>query len=142
MEQVREAAGMPLPCTFHRAIDLLADPVDVVDAITALGFTRILTFGAARPAIDGSRRLPIRVGRAWLLARAVSILAGSGVTPANALALCRATGVRELHASASGTVHAAYADGSSVKFGFSAPTMRRTDAGIVMALRTAMDNDI
>ena len=53
MEQVREAAGMPLPCTFHRAIDLLADPVDAVDAITALGFTRILTSGGALRAIDG-----------------------------------------------------------------------------------------
>lgn len=140
MEQVREAAGMPLPCTFHRAIDLLADPVDAVDAITALGFTRILTSGAALRAIDGVDVIARMVGRAASLGGAVSILAGSGVTPANALALCRATGVRELHASASGATDTA--DQQLVRFGFSAPTMRRTDAGIVMALRTAMDNDI
>lgn len=35
----------PLPCTFHRAIDVAADPFDALETVIELGFKRVLTSG-------------------------------------------------------------------------------------------------
>ena len=91
------AEGMSV--TFHRAFDLVRDPEKALEEIIALGCDRILTSGCASSALEGAetlRKLNQQAGRRIIL------LAGGGVSPANALAIMEQSGVSELHASARG----------------------------------------
>ncbi|PXA83597.1 hypothetical protein DMC47_42905 [Nostoc sp. 3335mG] len=128
------AAGRPVSLTLHRAIDVVADPVAAVDVAVALGFDRILTSGGAPTADDGAATIARMVERA---AGRCAIMAGSGVRPDNARRLLRATGVAELHGSAS--VAVADADPGAAALGFTTPPPRRTDEATVRALRAAFD---
>ncbi len=94
--RLMEAAG-DTPVTFHRAFDLCADPMKALDDIISLGCSRILTSGQASDAMHGTETLRRFSEKA---AGRVTILAGSGVTPANAADILRVSGVSELHASA------------------------------------------
>ncbi|MFL6124135.1 copper homeostasis protein CutC [Actinophytocola sp.] len=87
-----EAAG-DLHTTFHRAIDVSADSRRALDRLAALGFTRVLTSGRRRSALDGAPLIRELAGRT-----AVAVMACGGVRAANAAAVLRATGVRDLHA--------------------------------------------
>lgn len=119
--------------TLHRAIDVVADSVAAVDVAVAHGFDRILTSGGAASAPDGAATLARMVARAGDRCR---IMAGAGVRPDNAAALLAASGVVELHGSASsagrGTTEKVMA------LGFGAPP-RQTDAAIVRQLRNILD---
>lgn len=87
-----DAAG-DLETTFHRAIDVSADSRQALDRLAALGFTRVLTSGRRRSAIDGApliKQLTAQTG--------VTVMAGGGVRAANAAQVVAATGVRDLHA--------------------------------------------
>ncbi len=97
LERVVAAAG-PLPVTFHRAFDLLEDPLTALDELVRLGVRRVLTSGGAASAWDGRARIAELVGRA---PAGLTILAGAGVGPDNVAELIRATGVAEVHFSAS-----------------------------------------
>lgn len=92
----RHAAGLGM--TLHRSVDLVPDPLDAVDLAMELGFERILTSGGAETAQDGADRIARMVAHAG---QRLSIMAGSGVTPANAHEILRRTGVKELHGSCS-----------------------------------------
>lgn len=83
--------------TFHRAIDTLADPVAALDALAALGVTRVLTSGGAARAIDGLDQLAELAARGRELG--VQIMAGGGVRPEDVAALVGA-GVSAVHLSA------------------------------------------
>ena len=96
-ERVVAAAG-PLPVTFHRAFDLLAEPVAALGELTGLGIRRVLTSGGATSAWDGRARIAELVASAPV---DLTILAGAGVAPDNVAALIRETGVVEVHFSAS-----------------------------------------
>ena len=91
---VEAAEGMET--TFHRAVDMTANYTEAISDIIATGCTRILTSGGYDKAIDGidhiRQAVAIANGR-------IEIMAGSGVTAANALQL-KATGVDALHFSA------------------------------------------
>ena len=85
--------GEGLPATFHRAIDVSADSLRALDRVAELGFTRVLTSGRRRSALDGApliRELATRTG--------VTVMACGGVRAANAARVLAATGVRDLHA--------------------------------------------
>lgn len=131
-----EAAGRPVALTLHRATDITADPIAAVDVAARLGFDRMLTSGGAPTAPEGSATIALMVERAGGRCR---IMAGAGVRPDNAPALLAATGVRELHASASVTV--GETDERVTALGFATPPRRRTDPGMVRALRAALDRD-
>lgn len=131
---VRDVADRPLPCTFHRAIDMVADPVAAVSIVTELGFAHILTSGGALSALDGATTIRAMVAAAG----SVQIMAGAGVTAANAAALLAATGAPALHASA--RVAAPDVDPRLIKLGFANGPRRHTDAATVAALRSALDN--
>ncbi|XP_051946556.1 copper homeostasis protein cutC homolog isoform X2 [Xyrauchen texanus] len=47
------AACRPLPVTFHRAFDMVHDPVVALEALVSLGFERILTSGCDSSALEG-----------------------------------------------------------------------------------------
>ncbi len=86
----------PLPVTFHRAFDECADPLNALEQIIECGCARILTSGCKPTAIEGAEMLHQLVKKAD---GRITILAGSGVTPENAVALREKTGVKEIHGS-------------------------------------------
>jgi copper homeostasis protein len=89
------AAGMQT--TFHRAFDLVSEPLKTFDQLQELGFDHVLTSGQQTKAIDGAKLIAELTKRSSV----TSVLAGSGVSSENAAQLVRETGVREIHASAS-----------------------------------------
>lgn len=99
MEACRKMAahanGMNL--TFHRAFDLCSDADKALEQLIELGCNRVLTSGQAPTAQAGIEMLKhlneLAAGR-------ITILAGSGVNPANANIIITGSGVKELHASA------------------------------------------
>jgi copper homeostasis protein len=93
LARLLDAAG-PLSVTFHRAIDVAADPLAVVDELIELGIARVLTSGGKPTAPAGAETIAALVCRA---AEKLIILAGSGVSAENAATLVTATGVAELH---------------------------------------------
>lgn len=94
-----EAAG-ELHVTFHRAIDILADPVSALDALSRAGVRRVLTSGGARATIDGLDTLERLVGAS---AGRVEIMAGGGVRVHDIPALVE-VGVDAVHLSAKRSV--------------------------------------
>jgi copper homeostasis protein len=100
---VEAAAGTQT--TFHRAIDVSADSRRALDHLAALGFTRVLTSGRRRSALDGAPLI-----RALSDQTAVEVMACGGVRAANAAQVVAATGVRDLHAAPRRPVGAAQPD--------------------------------
>lgn len=92
-----DAAG-PLTLTFHRAIDVCADPLRALDDIIALGFHRVLSSGGATDAVTGADTLRAMVDRAG---DALIVMPGAGITPGNLAMLAACTRAHEFHASAS-----------------------------------------
>lgn len=91
-----EAAG-EMSVTFHRAFDVCRDPEQALEDIIALGCDRILTSGCAPTALEGAPLLKKLNEQA---AGRIKLMAGGGVTPANAAEILRLTGLDEIHASA------------------------------------------
>ncbi|MFS2075011.1 copper homeostasis protein CutC [Curtobacterium sp. CT11-133] len=120
--------------TLHRAIDHAADPVAAAATLADLGFTRVLTSGAAPTAVAGAATITRMVDAAG----PVQVMAGAGVTPADVPALV-ATGAAAVHLSAkrpaADSAHAGVpmggADDGSAHF--------VTDAEVVGAARRALD---
>ena len=86
----------PLPITFHRAFDHCPEPLKALEQIIDCGCARILTSGCQPTAIEGADLLQQLVKQAD---GRIKILAGSGVTPDNAVELKRRTCVPEIHGS-------------------------------------------
>jgi copper homeostasis protein len=128
------ATGMAI--TLHRAVDLLPDPVEAVDAAVALGLTTILTSGGALKAVDGIAAIAAMSAQA---AGRIEIMAGSGVHADNAPAILAATGIGAVHASCSRPVAVDEGDGGAraLAFGFEVAGRRETDRTLVAALRRA-----
>lgn len=79
--------------TFHRAFDVCRNPLQALQQISNLGFTRILTSGQAPTAEAGIPLLR------QLAHHGITILAGAGISPDNAQRILTQTGVTELHGS-------------------------------------------
>ena len=96
-EMAREAHRQGLSTTFHRAIDESADIFKNLQAIMDIGgIDRILTSGGASDAYSGRMVIAEMVRMAH---GKLSIMAGCGVTAANATAIAAATGIHEIHGS-------------------------------------------
>ena len=91
---LRSAPGVPV--TFHRAVDVSADPVQAAMVAFELGCARVLTSGGRPTAEQGAATIAAMVADAP--ADAI-VMAGSGVRSHNAAAVRAATGVTEVHAS-------------------------------------------
>lgn len=127
---IEVAAGLDI--TFHRAFDLVADRASSLDDAVALGCARILTSGGADSAASGAA--VIAADRAYANGR-IALMAGAGITPANVAAVAAATGAAEVHASAKVFDPGIGADGPA---GLARGHLR-SDAGLVRALREALD---
>lgn len=92
----KETAG-DLPCTFHRAFDLIPDHLAGLETVIALGYERILTSGGQTSALEGSETLAQLVSASK---GRISIMAGAGVKSNNVASIISLTNVHECHASA------------------------------------------
>jgi copper homeostasis protein len=95
-ELVVIANELDMGVTFHRAFDMTADPHKALESVIAAGCERILTSGGENKAIDGKHLIKNLVAAA---AGRISIMAGSGVNPANVSDLIEYTGITEVHVS-------------------------------------------
>lgn len=120
--------------TLHRAVDLVADPVEAVDIAVELGFARILSSGGARMAVEA---LPVLAAMQARASGRIVVMPGSGVRAANVRQVVAATGAHEVHASASES--GGGADPQAVAMGFALGPARRTSLAEVRALREALD---
>lgn len=96
LRQLRDAA-YELDVTFHRAFDLVRDPMNALIQLKELEFNRILTSGQAPTAVEGRqliRDLAITAGDD------LTVMAGAGVNSLNIGELAEFTGCKEIHASA------------------------------------------
>jgi copper homeostasis protein len=82
---------------FHRAFDVVPDPVRALDDLVDLGFTRVLTGGQKKTALEGKnliRKLNDQA-RGW-----IEILPGGGVRAPNVRQLVEATSCTQVHMTA------------------------------------------
>jgi copper homeostasis protein len=95
-ERTRELvmAARPLPVTFHRAFDDVADLDSALDDVIETGAARILTSGGAANAPAGIENLARLVDAAG---ERVTIIPGGGINASNVLQIARKSGARELH---------------------------------------------
>lgn len=78
-KKLSDAAG-PLPCTFHRAFDRLADQEAGMEQIVAMGFQNILSSGGSPSAAQGIDRLNALQQKA---AGRICIMPGGGIRSEN-----------------------------------------------------------
>ncbi|HHW4678272.1 MAG TPA: copper homeostasis protein CutC [Xylella sp.] len=103
MMRVLMAAAAPLAVTFHRAIDVSADPARTLEDVIALGCERVLTSGARPNALEGADIIAALVVQA---AGRIVVMPGGGVSAGNLMQLRVRTGAHEFHASARSVVAA------------------------------------
>jgi copper homeostasis protein len=96
VDRTRELANFarPLPVTFHRAFDEVADLDAGLEEVIETGVARILTSGGAAAAPDGIGALTRLVAAAK---ERIIILPGGGINASNALRVAQQSGARELH---------------------------------------------
>jgi copper homeostasis protein len=92
------AAAGSMSITFHRAFDVVRDRQAALEALVGLGCKRVLTSGAHSSAPEGAAAIAAVVRQA---AGRIGVMAGAGIRPQDVRRLVAATGVREIHASAS-----------------------------------------
>ena len=98
---------------FHRAFDLVDEPLAAARLLVGLGVDRLLTSGQRHTAWEGReliRELQVQLGDE------LQILPGSGVNAGNARDLREFTGVGQLHSSCRALVDDAAASGRDVSF--------------------------
>jgi copper homeostasis protein len=125
------ARGLGLRLTLHRAFDLVPDQAAALDQAMALGFERVLTSGAERTAEAGAERIAALIAQA---AGRISVMPGSGLTPANVASLVRRTGAGEVHGSCSAPSNddlPTHHRQAATAFGFIGPNDRTTDESLV-----------
>jgi copper homeostasis protein len=126
---------------FHRAFDVVADPREALKQIIDLGFTRVLTSGRARTALQGADEIRSTVDQA---ARRIEVLAGGGIKPETVAELVRKTGVNQAHASLTRlVVDTSISTSPTVRFDGSGAQdereYRATDEAAVRAVRRILD---
>jgi copper homeostasis protein len=96
VERPRELVKLaePLPVTFHRAFDEVADLDAALEAVIETGAARILTSGGAPTAPQGLAALAKMVAAAG---NRITILPGSGISALNILEVAEQTRAREFH---------------------------------------------
>jgi copper homeostasis protein len=129
---------------FHRAFDVVADPVAALEQLIDLGFTRVLTSGRARLATEGLDE--IRRTREQAAGR-IEVLPGGGITVENVARVVEATGVDEVHLSLTrGAPDRSTAANPVVRFAVDQPPgeseYRATDRDMVGAVRRVLDADV
>lgn len=87
----------PMHITFHRAFDMVIDPVLALQQLIDLGIGRLLTSGQEKSALEGTELIAELVQMAG---DKLVIMPGGGITERNIVRIRRETGAREFHLSA------------------------------------------
>jgi copper homeostasis protein len=133
LEELRRHAD-GLDVTLHRAIDVVPDMDEALEAAIALGFPRILTSGGARSALEGIETLA-RLSE--MAAGRIVIMPGAGVRPPIVQTLLDRFPITEIHASCSAVPF--YDPESRVaKLGFTGAGRKGTDEAAVRELKTIL----
>jgi len=119
-----------LETTFHRAFDVLDDPLEAFGHIQQLGFTRLLTSGQQATALEGASLIRQLANESTT----TTVLAGAGISSDTVADLVSQTGVHEIHASASVAVDTVQS-GQNVSFGSG---RRETDKDLVAAIKRCL----
>jgi copper homeostasis protein len=88
-----------LPCTFHRAFDIVADKKKALDTISDIGFQRILSSGGENDVTQGLENI---LELLELAGDDIIIMPGGGSRPEHVSQLNRNGQLREIHASCKG----------------------------------------
>ncbi|WP_146902155.1 copper homeostasis protein CutC [Adhaeribacter aerolatus] len=91
------AAARPMSVTFHRAFDMVPEPLAALQELISMGVDRLLTSGQEKSALEGSELIAQLVQQA---AGRIIIMPGGGITERNIARICRETGAPEFHLSA------------------------------------------
>ncbi len=119
--------------TLHRAFDLSGpDFAPAIDLAVELGFERILTSGGQATVLGGLDALAACFAHAG---DRIVIMPGSGVNLDTLGAIKARLPLREIHSSCSTVANPA---GRALELGFVSPRPRRTDAGIVKAMKASL----
>jgi copper homeostasis protein len=99
MERNRELVEMaaPLPCTFHRAFDQVADRQGAAEQIIECGFRSILTSGGEKDAVSG---VEIVAELQKKCGDRISFILGGGIRSTNVEALKQWTDIKWFHSAA------------------------------------------
>lgn len=81
---------------FHRAFDVVVNPMETMEQLIALGIDRVLTSGLQEKAVDGMAMIK---SLQESYGTRIEILAGSGVNASNARKLMNETGIWQVHSS-------------------------------------------
>lgn len=87
----------PLPCSFHRAFDKVADSSEALEEIIACGFSTVLTSGCLTSAIDGAEKLKKLANQSN---GRIEVMPGGGVRSLNLGLLDRIVGANWYHSAA------------------------------------------
>ncbi|NXT56635.1 CUTC protein, partial [Pluvianellus socialis] len=87
------AVCRPLPVTFHRAFDMVHDPVVALETLISLGFERVLTSGCDSSALEGLSLIK-------RLAEQGFFRPGGGITERNLQRILEGSTASEFHCSA------------------------------------------
>ncbi|MGP0067596.1 MAG: copper homeostasis protein CutC [Isosphaeraceae bacterium] len=88
------AMARPLSVTFHRAIDQAGDPLEVLDALVAIGADRVLTSGGRPTALEGVEALKTLVDRGG---DRIAVMAGGRLDLESLEPVIRRSRVVEVH---------------------------------------------
>lgn len=92
-------AAYPCPVTFHRAFDEISNPLEGIEILHDLRFTRILSSGQKDTAEEGIELLKMMCNKAKRYLD-MEIIPGSGITPENIHFIKSTTNATEFHSSA------------------------------------------
>lgn len=90
------ALARPMSVTFHRAFDMVADPVTALDALIGLGVDRLLTSGLEPTGLEGAETIAALMQQA---AGRIIVMAAGGINERNIAKIVQLTGAQEVHMS-------------------------------------------
>lgn len=86
----------PMQCTFHRAFDEIENSEQALEDIIECGFSRILTSGKQKMAIEGISLITLLIQK---VKNRINIMPGGGIRSSN-LSQLKTTGATEFHSAA------------------------------------------
>ncbi len=125
---------------FHRAFDVVPDPMRALDELIDLGFTRVLTSGQQPSAPQGAELIRRLVDHSR---GRIQILPGAGIRSNNVAKLLAETGCTQVHTTAFRQREDRSTAGSAIQFGSphnpSESAYDVTDSGLVRQMRETLD---
>jgi copper homeostasis protein len=125
---------------FHRAFDVVPDPSRTLNELVDLGFTRVLTSGQQKTAVEGRELIRELISQAD---SRIEVLAGGGVRAHNVGQLVEATRCNQVHMTAfSARIDASTSD-ACINFGglpgSPSGSYEQVDPDVVRRMRQTLD---